>query len=43
MIRKLAMFALLAAFGVALAGCNTFEGMGQDIESLGNSLSNLAS
>jgi len=30
--------ALLLAAGLALGGCNTIEGMGEDLESMGNTI-----
>lgn len=35
--------ALLLAVGLALAGCNTVEGVGKDLKALGNKLERTAS
>ncbi len=35
---KAALTMLIALFGLALAGCNTVEGAGEDIESAGEAI-----
>ena len=40
MTPKTAVLALLAAALLALAGCNTIEGMGKDIQKAGEGLEN---
>jgi predicted small secreted protein len=40
-IRTALQFALLLS-AAAAAGCNTFEGFGRDLESVGNSIKDLA-
>lgn len=42
MLRKLLTLALLGMFGVALAGCNTTEGVGEDIEAAGQGVQDVA-
>lgn len=41
MLKKTLMFILAAAFIVALSGCNTLHGAGQDIEAIGEGLQDL--
>jgi entericidin A len=41
MTRAIALVTLIAAF-VALAGCNTVHGFGEDMRDLGHSISNAA-
>lgn len=36
-------FFLLLLSGALLSGCNTFRGMGQDVQSLGHAISHAAS
>jgi len=42
MFKKTLMLALTAAFLVALTGCNTVEGVGEDIEAVGESIQDTA-
>ena len=42
MIKKTLLLMLTAAFIVAIAGCNTLHGAGQDIEAVGESLQEAA-
>ena len=39
---KAFVFMLLAVFGLALAGCNTAEGVGEDIENAGDAVKDAA-
>ena len=41
MLRKLIALFVLSS-GIALAGCNTIEGAGRDIESVGNKVADAA-
>lgn len=41
MVRQIVTVALLAG-GLALAGCNTVEGVGEDLESAGEAVQNTA-
>jgi predicted small secreted protein len=43
MIRRLIATAMLAGFFVVLPGCNTMEGIGEDLQSLGGSVEGAAS
>lgn len=43
MLKKTLMLILTAAFLVALAGCNTLHGAGQDIEAVGEGLQDMTS
>jgi predicted small secreted protein len=38
MLRKLAALSLLAGFVLGLAGCNTIEGIGQDVQAGGRAI-----
>lgn len=42
MIRRLITTAMLAGFVTVLAGCNTMEGIGEDLQSLGGSVEGAA-
>ncbi len=42
-MRRLLTTALLAFLGLALAGCNTTRGLGQDIEATGEKIEEVAS
>jgi predicted small secreted protein len=42
MFKKTLMLVLTAAFMVALAGCNTIHGVGQDLESAGEGIQDAA-
>ena len=42
MLRKLAALALVAGFVMGLAGCNTIEGIGQDVQAGGRALEKAA-
>lgn len=42
MLKKTLMLALTAAFIVSLTGCNTVEGVGEDIEAVGEGIQNSA-
>ena len=37
-----ALFALLAVLGLALGGCNTMSGIGQDVEAAGDAITDTA-
>lgn len=39
---KTGMIILSAAMGLLLSSCNTFSGMGKDVESLGNNIDKAA-
>lgn len=39
---KIAMMAAMLATALALAGCNTVEGVGRDVESVGKTVSDAA-
>lgn len=41
-MKKLSFLALLAAFVISLAGCNTVKGVGQDVSSVGQGIDNVA-
>ena len=43
MLKKTLILILTAAFIVALVGCNTLHGAGQDIEAVGEGLQDLTS
>lgn len=43
MLKKSLMLILTAAFLVALAGCNTIHGMGQDLEAVGEGIQDMTS
>lgn len=38
MVKKLAVLVMIVVFTAILSGCNTFHGMGKDIESLGQTI-----
>jgi len=42
MLKKTLMLALTAAFIVAINGCNTVEGVGEDIEAVGEGIQDSA-
>jgi len=43
MLKKTLMLILTAVFLIALAGCNTLHGAGQDIEAVGEGLQDMTS
>jgi predicted small secreted protein len=42
MLRKLVMLSSLLGFALALAGCNTVEGMGKDVKATGQAIEKAA-
>jgi predicted small secreted protein len=42
MLRRFTALTLLAVFAVVLVGCNTMEGMGEDIEAGGEAIEDAA-
>jgi len=42
MMKRLAVLALLLAFGAGLAGCNTIEGAGKDVKAAGDAVEKAA-